>query len=69
MWWCPECGRIAGDRYGVLATRQGWSDDCTRQAVLVLASTMMVEADGRVREADLLNDQLPPMTSDTGLPH
>jgi hypothetical protein len=49
MWWCPECGRIAGDRYGVLATRQGWSDDCTRQAVLVLASTMMVEADGRVR--------------------
>lgn len=59
VWWCPECGRISGDRFGILATRQGWTDHCARKAFLVVASTMQVDADGRVHEADLFSDQLP----------
>lgn len=59
VWWCPECGRISGDRFGVLATRQGWTEHCTRKAFLVVASTMQVEPSGRVREADMLGEQPP----------
>ncbi len=61
MWWCLECGRISGDRYGVLATRQGWTEYCTLKSVLVNASTMEVEPNGRVREADMLKDQPEPL--------
>lgn len=68
VWWCPECGRISGDRYGVLATRQGWTDHCIRKAFLVVASTMLVEADGRVRQADMLCDQ-PALLEGFNSPH
>ncbi len=61
MWWCCECGRISGDRYGILATLQGWTELCTLKAVLVTAGTMQVESNGRVRDAELLKEQLPPL--------
>ena len=59
IWWCPDCGRLSADRYGKLATKTGWTSSCSARAFLVVADTILVEADGRVREADLVSDQPP----------
>ncbi len=60
VWWCPQCGRISADRHGKLAML-GWSDNCTLLAVLVSEASMVLDAKGRVIQADLLPDQPQPL--------
>jgi hypothetical protein len=53
MYWCIECGRVSGDRNGVLAVQEGWNDQCTAMSMLIDADTMTFE-NGFVIEADLI---------------
>ncbi len=56
VWWCPQCGRISADRHGKLAML-GWSEQCSLLAVLVSESSLVLDPNGRVIEADLIPDQ------------
>ncbi len=56
VWWCPQFGRISADRHGKLSML-GWSDNCSLLAVLVSESSLKLDPNGRVIEADLTPDQ------------
>ncbi|HYG99909.1 MAG TPA: hypothetical protein VD837_12315 [Terriglobales bacterium] len=60
VWWCPQCGRISADRHGKMSMI-GWTEQCTLLAVLVFESSMKLDPNGRIVQADLVPNQPAPL--------